>query len=154
MFSVAYATVRNREDALDLLQDACIKVIQSIGNLNDPERFGPWARNIVRNLSLDRIRRHERHRNKQEQIAAREAARPRDTGESARIHDAVLAAIEDLPEDYQAPLFCRYVQELSYEEIAIRTGRTTDSIRGLLYRGTRMLRTRLALLIERGEKKA
>ncbi len=143
LFATAMRAISNRDDALDVLQDACIRILGSIGTLHDTKLFYPWARNIVRNLALDRLRGRKRVQQKREHIVAREAARVSGSDKAELLYNQVLQAIQELPDEYHVPLFCRYLEEISYQQIALRTGRSVDSIRGLLYRGTRMLRDSL-----------
>ena len=56
---------------------------------------------------------------------------------------AVQIALCSLPDDYQNAVRLRYLEDQSPEEIAATMGRTHPAVRGLLYRGLRMLRARL-----------
>lgn len=136
----------DRDEALDVVQDASIKAMRHIAELVDDGLFYGWARGIVRNAALDKLRSRKRSENRRQELARRaEGAQGEADGEA--IYGEVLEAILSLPDEYHVPLFCRFVEEASYAEIAIRAGRTTDSIRGLLYRGTKLLRGKLQHLM-------
>ncbi len=59
----------------------------------------------------------------------------------------VVNAILSLPREYQAPLFCRYVERTPYAEIASRCDQDALAVAQLIYQGTLMLQAELAHLI-------
>lgn len=59
-FALAYQYLRNREDAMDIVQDAFIKAFQNLSKFKFNKKFGPWLLTIVRNLSIDFLRRRKR----------------------------------------------------------------------------------------------
>lgn len=59
-FALAYQYLRDREEAKDVVQDAFIKAYQNLGKFKVQRRFGPWLLTIVRNLSIDLIRKRKR----------------------------------------------------------------------------------------------
>ncbi len=61
----ALALLGNREDALDILQETFVRVFKSIDRFQAGRKFYPWIYGIMRNLCVDRFRRHardQRHR--------------------------------------------------------------------------------------------
>jgi RNA polymerase sigma-70 factor (ECF subfamily) len=54
--------------------------------------------------------------------------------------EAVLAALARLPEDYQAVLVMRHLEELTFPQIAQRMGRSLDSVEKLWLRGLARLK--------------
>ncbi len=55
----------------------------------------------------------------------------------------MLAVLRSLPEEYRQPLTLRYIAGADYEAIETQLGLSNGSLRGLLHRGLKMLRTRL-----------
>lgn len=51
--SVAYRLLGNIDDATDVSQDAFVRAYRSLGQLDDPSRFGGWLMRVVTNLSLN-----------------------------------------------------------------------------------------------------
>jgi RNA polymerase sigma-70 factor (ECF subfamily) len=51
--SVAFRMLSNREDAMDVVQDAFLKAYDKLDSLSEPARFGPWLLRIVGNLALN-----------------------------------------------------------------------------------------------------
>src|SRR5690606_12045103 len=60
LFSVAYGMVRNKEDAMDVVQDAFIKVHRHISNFQGSSSFYTWAYRITVNLCIDFLRKRSR----------------------------------------------------------------------------------------------
>ena len=54
--AVAFRLLSNRDDAMEVVQDAFLKAYGSLASLSKPERFGAWLMTIVSNLSLNRRR--------------------------------------------------------------------------------------------------
>ncbi len=66
------------------------------------------------------------------------------------VYQEVVAAIRTLPQEYQLPMFWRYVERKSYSDIAVKTKIPRDVVRLMLFQGTRLLKTQLGPHI-RGE---
>lgn len=56
VFKVAYAVVRNAEDAEDVVQDTFFRAFRS-GDAGKVERMRPWLARIAWRLAVDRVRR-------------------------------------------------------------------------------------------------
>ncbi|WP_276364091.1 RNA polymerase sigma factor [Daejeonella sp. H1SJ63] len=56
----------DREDTLEVINDAFIKVFRSIGNINNVQSFKPWLKRIVVNTALDRIRKDTKYMHQSE----------------------------------------------------------------------------------------
>ncbi len=57
LYNYLLRLVRNREDALDLCQDAFLKAYRSLGALEDSEKFPQWLFRIAHNLAFSPLRR-------------------------------------------------------------------------------------------------
>ena len=56
LFNYLLRLVGNREDALDLSQEAFFKAYQSLRTLGEAEKFPPWLYRIAHNLALSKFR--------------------------------------------------------------------------------------------------
>jgi RNA polymerase sigma-70 factor (ECF subfamily) len=56
MIIVAYSKVRNKSDALDIVQDSWLKILQKSDTLRDPQKLMQWAKAIVSNTALNALR--------------------------------------------------------------------------------------------------
>jgi len=131
--SVAYRLLGNMEDAADVTQDAFVRAYRSLGQLDDPSRFGPWLMRVVSNLSLNyrRSRKGRAAVSLEDMESATAAARdPRDgqplTAEledehgpwSQELQDAISAGMEQLPDQQRLALILFSVEGMPQKEVA------------------------------------
>ncbi len=152
VYATAYYYAGRHGAAEDIAQDAFLAAYRSLPRLKDPARFGPWLREVTCRTAANWLRRngkrlqhetplpHRRHVHIED---AREG--PEKQFERAERMEQVRRAIESLPEQYRLPVVLRYLQDLSYAEIAQYLGVGRDEVRGMLQRAGRQLRQ---LLVE------
>jgi RNA polymerase sigma-70 factor (ECF subfamily) len=133
-FAVALGVVKNKQDALDIVQDAFIKVHRHIGNFQGSSSFYTWLYRIVMNLSIDHVRRTKKHRNLDyDDRVGRDAGdvagdgallpkildgNPSKTVLRRELTEAIQKALDELPEYHRAVIMLREVEGLSYEEMS------------------------------------
>jgi RNA polymerase sigma-70 factor (ECF subfamily) len=139
----------NREDAEEALQDAFVRAWRALGSCRDPERFDAWLFRILANRCRTRGARRRSYESTfvRDDDAVRRAAR-QDQGEEepgwSLAMDRALAALDP---DQREAFLLKYVDELSYEEMAQFTGigisalkmrvkRAADRLRDLLQERT------------------
>jgi len=59
-YGLAYQYTGNKEDAMDVVQDAFIRAYQSLSRFDLSRDFGPWLLTIVRNLCIDLLRKRKK----------------------------------------------------------------------------------------------
>jgi RNA polymerase sigma-70 factor (ECF subfamily) len=148
-------------DAEDIAQEVFLTSYKSLSKLKDRAKYGSWVRGITCRLCKNWLRKEEKRRKDQMQADADEMSTfdskllmvPKSFErelEVAETHKAVQEAIASLPEKYQLPVTLRYLQELSYQEIARFMGVSVGTVRGILYRANKLLREELGEFKERG----
>ncbi|WML57111.1 RNA polymerase sigma factor [Neobacillus sp. PS2-9] len=60
IYRLAFSYVKNKEDALDVVQESIQKAILKIDSLKDQQKLKSWFYRIVVNKSLDFLRKHRR----------------------------------------------------------------------------------------------
>ncbi len=147
MYATAYYYAGRHGAAEDIAQDAFLEAFRSLRSLNDPGRFGPWLKEVASRTAANWVRRHSMRMRYETPLPHRrvqsiEDARigPEEALKREERFERIRSALDTLPEQYRLPLIMRYLQESSYEEIAHFTGQTHGEIRGLLQRGSSMLR--------------
>lgn len=133
-YAVAYGVVKNKQDALDVVQDGFVKVHRHIGSFQGTSSFYTWLYRIIMNLAIDHVRRRrnakgleydDRVGRDDDEIAGDGTLLPRildaNPGKTV-IRRELLAriqgALEELPEYHRAVILLREVEGLSYEEMA------------------------------------
>ena len=62
LYAAAIRLLRNRDDALDAVQETCVVALVRLGALRDPEAVGGWLHAVLRNTCLMRLRSSHRDR--------------------------------------------------------------------------------------------
>lgn len=106
----------DREDALEVINDAFIKVFNSIGNINNIQSFKPWLKRIVVNTALDRIRKDAKYKYQSDLDEAVEIGYEAQVLENMNARD-ILSLMDKLPY-LQRTVFNMYeIDGYSHEEI-------------------------------------
>ena len=125
-YSIALGLVGNREDALDLSQEAFFRAYSNIHQLNPKKRFFPWFYQILRNICFSHLRKRIRRHNNCPQTNSENIALPAPPdsfdpeaiAERNELKDSVWKAIAQLDEKYREVIILRHFQNFSYEKIA------------------------------------
>ncbi len=128
------------DDADDALQTVWLRVLRGVKRLRGLDAFRVWLYRIARNEALQQLRRDRRWLELEEQQLAGEAvSNPEDSfggADAARIH----AALPELSPAHREVLMLRFLEGLSYEEIASVVGCELGTVRSRLHYAKRGLR--------------
>lgn len=130
VFTTIYLIVKDNYVAEDLMQETCIKVINTIksGKYNEEGKFLPWILRIAHNLAIDYFRRAKRYPTiimedgsnvfntmefSEESIESKQIVR--DT------HEKLKMLIQELPPAQKEVLVMRHYMDMSFQEIADAT---------------------------------
>lgn len=116
-FALAYQYLRNSEDAKDIVQDAFIKAFQNLSKFQLERKFGPWLLTIVRNLSIDFIRRRKKV-SPGELLEVFPDPRSRASAEQRVVRGEIWSALAQLNETQREIIFLKDYQGHTYLEIA------------------------------------
>jgi RNA polymerase sigma-70 factor (ECF subfamily) len=150
-FHVAAGLVGSRDDALELCQEAFVKVFRARETFRDGEPFLPWFHRILRNTCFSFLRSNKRLR--AASLDATDADDPRGAWEIAsddapvgeRLEKQELAerfrrALERLGARDREILALRHFDELSYRDIARALGVPEGTVMSRLFHARRRLR--------------
>jgi RNA polymerase sigma-70 factor (ECF subfamily) len=149
LFPLALRIVRDRAEAEDLVHDAFVTVSDRAAQYS-PERGSvvAWLVTLVRNLSIDRMRRRERRGALGRDVVAFEPAAvvgsPEDLTVVADERARVRRALASLPEAQRATLEVAFFEGLTYAEIAAREKVPLGTIKSRAARALMALREALA----------
>ncbi len=172
VYSVAYGFLRSQEDALDVVQEAFIKVYRYLPNFEGQSSFYTWLYRIVANLCIDHLRRNTRkkdvefddrlrHDGEQESapsdlLPPSALGNPSDAVENKEILSAVEASLHHLSDKHRAVIVMRELQGLSYADMAKAMNCSKGTIMSRLFHARRnmqkLLRERLEHLPEPSEE--
>ena len=153
--ALALGMLRNREDALDIVQDTFTKAFQGLDKFKGDSSFYTWVYRIGVNLCIDHQRRASRyvHVGGDGEDANEDLVPPspedleRDTpfedARSAEIATHVAEAINELTPEHRAVILLREVDGLSYEEISDVLDCPKGTVMSRLHYARRHLQARL-----------
>jgi len=132
-FAVAYGVLKNRHDALDVVQEGFVKVHRHLDNFEGTSSFYTWLYRIVMNLAIDSLRRRKTSRPVEyddavardgdalgeETIVARMLdANPRKAAIRRELVAKIDAALAELPDYHREVILLREIDGMSYEEMS------------------------------------
>jgi RNA polymerase sigma-70 factor (ECF subfamily) len=133
---------RDRSTIDELTQETYLSAWRSIRTIDDPSRLRPWLLRIAERLTIDHARRRRPAQIGETDVAAADEGPP-ETSERSERRRRVLAALAELPEQYQQALSLRFLAGADYREIEKQLALSNGSLRGLLHRGLKMLKEKL-----------
>jgi RNA polymerase sigma-70 factor (sigma-E family) len=138
---LAYFLTGDRELAVDLVQDAFVRVAGRFRHLREPDAFDAYLRRTIVNLFTSHLRRLRLERRAlQRQLAASRPARGEvDFAEQ----DAIWSALQTLHPRQRAAVVLRYYEDLSERETAVVLGCSVGAAKQLVKRGLTALRGRI-----------
>ncbi len=151
LFAVAYGMLRDRDDAMDVVQDAFIKAHRKLAEFEGNAAFSTWLYRICVNLCIDRKRAEVRRRKvdlddalatnlgddslyADSEIGGRlSGTNPlKNTGDK-ELGAEIGRAMATLSEDHKSILLLREVEGMSYEEIAETLGIPRGTVMSRLF---------------------
>jgi len=149
-YRVGYRVLGDPDEALDVVQDAFVKIHRNIGSWDRESRFTSWSCRIVTNLAIDQLRRRARERKAFESRAAEQphfaeddAGRTIAAQEQRELVGRVKDAIADLPDGQRTIVALRHYEGFSLKEIAAIRGCALGTVKSTLHQAFRSLRKTL-----------
>lgn len=136
-YRIAYSYVRNREDALDIVQDSIEKALSKLPGLRDESRIKPWFCRILVNESIDSLRRRRGAESVDESLPA-----PDETGKRAEAL-SLYAAVSKLPPKLKTVIVLRFFEDMKLQEVAEAAGCNLSTAKTRLYKALKLLRVEL-----------
>jgi RNA polymerase sigma-70 factor (ECF subfamily) len=158
-FSVAFALVRDENDALEIVQEAFLRAFKNLPQFQGDSSFFTWLYRIITNLSIDLMRKPGRRavEFEEEALAAAEAdeldipfmgrfegADPMEAFRQGEIAARLQSAFDALPSYHRAVIVLRELEGLSYEEMAQALGVSKGTIMSRLFHARQKLQKALA----------
>ena len=139
IYTAIYLIVKDRYKAEDLLQETFIKAVNTIkgGRYNEEGKFLPWLCRIAHNLAIDSFRKSRRY----PEIVLEDGSHvfnsmafSEDSAESLQIAQETQGRLRDfikeLPAEQKQVLVMRHYMDMSFQEIADKTGVSINTALG------------------------
>ena len=138
--------VRDPERTQDAVAETFLDVWKNLPKLREIDRFDGWLLRIAHRRAMDELRKLKPSvalDDAPEVIDERRDSSPSAAAEASADAEIVRAALAELPEAQREVVTLRYLQDMSYSEIAKQVGRSNDAVRQLHQRGMARLKRQL-----------
>jgi RNA polymerase sigma-70 factor (ECF subfamily) len=147
-YFIALGLVGNRDDALDLSQEAFFRAYDNIDHLHSDRKFFPWFYQILKNLCFTHLRKKSRRQtttldniDDQEVTTENNAAfDPEAIAERGELKKQVWKAIGKLGDKHREVIILRHFQNLSYDQMADVLFCSKGTVMSRLYHARRKLK--------------
>jgi len=157
VFGLIVRIVRSAETAEDLAQETFLKAYRALSRFDAERRFSSWLFKIAHNTALDALRREGHDTlsldapvgDSEEAPELPEdpgAENPFERASGRALGRALEAALGRIRAEYREILLLRFVEELSYEEIAEVLGSPLGTVKIHIYRARRDLARAMSAL--------
>jgi len=159
VYSLAYRLTNDAEEAMDLSQEVFLKIYQVLERYDDTRPFFPWMYKVASNVCYSLLRKKPQESVPLDKVIEftplipKTESQPEEHYESREIQQLVQRAIAELPEKYRVPLVLRFLEDLTYQQIAEVMELPVSTIETRLYRGKALLQKRLSIVMERGVRR-
>lgn len=164
IFGIAYSMLRNKDDALDISQEAFYRAYRSLPDFKGNAKFYTWIYRITINLVLDFIQKRDKMPGAEydEGIFGNEdeltisKPNPVETNPERYVNAKEMAEIigvclEKLSEKHRSVLVLRELEELSYEEIASIMDCSIGTVMSRLHHARNKIRDLLRIYVRDDE---
>ncbi|MFT9848607.1 RNA polymerase sigma factor [Aneurinibacillus sp. REN35] len=140
VYRTAFYVLGNEHDALDASQEALIRIYTKIDTYQEKAKFSTWVQRIVTNVCIDKFRKKKDTVSiDQHELMLYDVQNVEYEVERAGMADEVREAIKRLPEHQRTVVTLRYLQDLSYGEIAEVMNMPLNTVKSYLYRARQQL---------------
>lgn len=162
-FSLAYQWTNNQEDALDVLQEAFIKMYKVIPNWKPESSLFTWLYRVIINQAIDLKRRKSKisiisdsadssEGSEVIQLKASDVDRPDRQTASRELSDFIYDAVMNLPPKQKEVFMLKNFQGLALKEIADICKCPIGTVKATLFQAVQKLRSKLKQYKETGYK--
>jgi RNA polymerase sigma-70 factor (ECF subfamily) len=153
VFVMCYSILRDREDALDAVQETFLRLYQKAGLYRPGNSFQGWLLQMAKNISIDSYRKHQRKRREWETTKPLDeipvAAGPARDGDSTSsdLRAAFARSVDTLAERQKLVFIMRHYNELQFNEISETLKISIGTAKSLHFKAVQNLRKRLAPIL-------
>ena len=134
-YRLAYSYVKNREAALDVVQEAVVKALQHIASLRNTEHMRTWFYRILINESLTYLRKNK-YLILSDELLQDKPYMEKDLHE----HEDLYAAVDSLDPQLRAIIILRFFENMKISEVAQVLHMNENTVKTRLYASLRKLK--------------
>lgn len=127
-------------DAEDALQDVWLDVLRALERLTDPQALVAWLYRIARDRAFARLRKAKPHEQLRDEATVADTTTDDNRDFSPEDAERIHVALDKLPTEQREVLVLRFLENMTYEQIATVAGTNLGTIRSRLHYAKRALR--------------
>ncbi len=158
LYQICYNYTRNKEEALDMMQEVYIKIFRGLRTFDERRPLLPWLKRIAINTLINHSNKNrlaetsldgnwtaedENYQNKNPQSYLAAATYTEEQVIESDTRNVIDKMIKGLPEAYRIVLTLRYKEDMSYDEIASVLDLPLGTVKNNIYRARKMLRQKM-----------
>ena len=132
LYKIAYTYTRNKDLALDIVQEAVTKALENIHKLKQEEFVKTWFYRILINEALQSVKKNKRHL--EYELIDNEVYH-HGNEENIIENIDIYNKIEKLNNKLKTVIILRFFENLKIEEIAVITKTNISTVKSRLYKG-------------------
>jgi RNA polymerase sigma-70 factor (ECF subfamily) len=149
VFAVCLRMLRDREAALDAVQETFITVFRKADRFRGEAAFGTWLYRVAMNTCYDQLRKRKRH----DAVPLPDDNDPADAGATGQIEAIELrpdleAALDAIPPEFRAAVVLVDIEGLPLDQVAELLEVPVGTVKSRVFRGRRLLAKILGNLSE------
>ena len=159
IYFLALKNVKNRDDALDIVQETFISVFKNINKLKSIEAFNAWLCSIA----INKCRKYWRNRKEvllsgdesHDYIEIAEAGDsfiPQSAIESAETRSMIMSLIDSLPDEQRMSVILYYYKRFKVEEIAEIMECPLNTVKSRLFYARKQIKEGVDMYEKKGDK--
>ncbi len=118
LFRYVSNIVKDKEKAVDIVQETFIKAFINIKGFNTDKKFSSWIYRIAHNESLDVIKKYSKEISLPDDFDFRSSDDTEEEFVQKETVEKVNKCLQNIPLIYSEPLILFFIEEKSYEEIS------------------------------------
>lgn len=147
VYSLCYRMSGDPQEAEDLAQESFLRFFRSLDSFRSGARIKPWLHKITANVCLDSLRKRKAATLPLDDLlegeghpsTLRRDEMPEDAYLCRELQSEVQCALLRLPAEYRIVLVLRYLEDLSYQEIAETLDVPVSTVETRLFRAKKMI---------------
>ena len=138
-YRLAYTYVKNQQDALDIVQEAICKALESQHKLKNPDGIKSWFYKIVVHTALDFLRKSNKIVFTEDEILEDIGGSSSDNYEDTDL----MSALDRLSDENKTIVVLRYFESMKLQDIASIMNMPESTVKTKLYSSLKKLRIEL-----------
>ena len=135
-YRLAYSYTRNKDEALDVVQNAICKALEKYADIRDFGKINSWFYKVLLNETYSHLKRYNR------EFAATDEQMPEGVYQESAYDkdDELYQQINALPKHLKTIVILRFFEEMPLAEIAAITGINLNTVKTRLYSALKKLK--------------